>query len=172
MKKHTKIIICVFAFLIAAVAVLLWLNRDVILQGQKAQEERSLTFTENGEVISVLYWEQLKELEYETFDAVIKSSGQRPKNVVYTGIEIHTLLDAAGTDYNGKTLHFIGADAYLAAVQPEEMESVGSIFVVYAMDGQTMKDRESGGDGPYQLVLIDDDFSQRWCKYLAEVELR
>jgi hypothetical protein len=172
MKKQTVIVIVCLAVLAAAVGILLYLSRDTISDGRTAQEEKSITFTENGEEVSVLYWEDITALESETFEAVLRSSSARPRTVTYEGVEIHTLMAAAGIDISGKSLEFIGADAYAASVTVDEATEEGEIYVVYSADGQQLGSREEGGDGPYQLVIVNDHFSQRWCKYLSEVVVK
>ena len=66
---------------------------------------------------------------------------------------------------------FIGADAYMAVVTASEYVSREDLYIVYAADGEDLKSKQEGGWGPYQFVAVGDSFSQRWCKYLAEVRI-
>ena len=170
-NKQVKIIIALMVLFAIIIAGALFLNRDAIEAGKEAQRDKTITFTSAGETICVLDQETIKGFPSQEFEATIRSHGMKPEYVVYTGVDIHYVLEAAGIHPAGKDrLHFKGADAYLAAVDADELEKEGRVFIVYEKDGQEMEPKAKGGDGPYQLILLDDSFSQRWCKYLSEIE--
>ncbi|MDZ7837619.1 MAG: hypothetical protein U5N58_06515 [Actinomycetota bacterium] len=46
------------------------------------------------------------------------------------------------------------------------------MYIAIEKDGQPLGDKDSGGSGPYQIIVKKDTFSQRWCKFLVELELK
>lgn len=171
MNKQTKIIVLLLAVFAVIIAAALLLNRDNMEAGKIAQESRTITVTSAGETLCVLNQETIKSLPAEELEATVRSNGMKPEYALYRGVEIHDFLKAAGIEPGaGDRLHFKGADAYLAVVKAEELQEEGSIYIVYEKDGKDMKSKAEGGEGPYQVVLPDDAFSQRWCKFLSEVE--
>lgn len=170
-SKQKKIIAALLILFAAAVAVLLFLNRGTMEAGQAAQRDRTLSVTSNGEVICVLDFSALQGLPAETFETTVRSHGMKPEAVTYRGVEIHKVLEAAGIEPKGKdVLYFKGADTYLATVKAEELSEYDTIYVVYEKNGERMALRSENGEGPYQVVLLSDSFSQRWCKFLSEIE--
>ena len=172
MARHTKITVITLCALAAAICVLLLINRSQILAGKKAQAEETLTFTYEGAPVATLAGEDIRSLPSETFEATIRSSGERPVPAEYTGVEIHDLLDRAGVSVSeGGALLFKGADMYLTKVEAGELSEHGNIYIVFMRDGEIMKNRAHGGEGPYQVIVRNDYYSLRWCKYLSEVEI-
>lgn len=172
MTKQTKIIVSVLAVLAAIIAVLLLMSRSGRFLGAQTQEERTLIFTKSSEPILTLTEEDIRALPSENIDATIRSSGARPRPAVYKGVEIHELLKAAGiSETEISALVFNGADLYVTKVEARELTEYGNIYIVFECDGEPMKTRAEGGDGPYQVIVLDDYYSLRWCKYLSEVEI-
>ena len=172
MARNTKITVITLCVLAAAICILVLLSRSQILAGKKAQEEGTLTFTQDGAAVVALSAEAIRALPSETFEATIRSSGERPTPAEYTGVEIHDLLDLAGVRIRGDgALLFKGADLYLTKVEAGELSEYGNIYIVYERDGEIMKNRAQGGEGPYQVIVRSDYYSLRWCKYLSVVEI-
>jgi hypothetical protein len=46
------------------------------------------------------------------------------------------------------------------------------VYIVYAIDNKPLGKKEDGGAGPFELVIKNDPFSQRWCKFVSEVEIQ
>ena len=172
MSRSAKMTVITLCALAAAVCVLLFISRSQLLAGKRAQEEGTLTFTREGSDIITLNRDDIRALPSETFEATIRSSGERPVPAEYTGVEIHDLLSLAGvTVSEDGALLFKGADLYLTKVEAGELSEYGNIYIVYKRDGEIMKNRAQGGEGPYQVIVRNDYYSLRWCKYLSEVEI-
>ncbi len=172
MKRQTRIAVITLGALLILICALLLINRPAIEAGKRAQAESTLTFTRGGETVVTLSAGDIRALPHETFEATIRASGERPTPAVYTGVEIHDLLALAGvTPAEGEELLFRGADMYLTEVGAAELSEYGNIYIVYERDGEAMKNRAQGGEGPYQVIVRSDYYSQRWCKYLSEVEI-
>lgn len=63
----------------------------------------------------------------------------------------------------------VGISAYLNS---DYVLDDDNIYLAYMMDGEPLKSREDGGSGPYQIIIRKDQFSQRWAKYVLEIELQ
>ena len=115
----------------------------------------------------------LKTLESETFKTVVRSSGKKPREAEYTGVLLSTFLDALGFDLEEKRQILIsGTDGYAVAVTVKEVFEPGNVYIAYALDGEALKPKRAGGEGPYQLIIRKDFFSLRWCKYVNRVEIQ
>jgi len=167
-KKSTKIVtFSIFVLLI--VTACLWVINDGSIHRVVGGV---IVISEDGEMISEVDLEYLKGLESETFKAVIRSSGNKPVEVEYTGVFLKTILEDKKIKLDDKTRIIVkGVDGYMASLSMEEFERK-EIYLAYAMDGKPIKSREQGGYGPFQLVIPGDAFSQRWCKYVCEVEIK
>ena len=171
MNRQTKIIIILLAIFAVIIGGALFLNRDVMEAGKAAQKSRTITVTSAGETLCVLNEDTIKALPAETFEATVRSHGMKPESAVYKGVEIHDFLKSAGMEVKGgDRLYFKGADTYLVTIEAKELQEQGHIYIVYEKDGREMQPRAEGGEGPYQVILLSDAFSQRWCKFLSEVE--
>jgi len=152
-------------FLLAAAG--LWLAN-----GGMTNDARYIAFKVAGEEVAVIDLDFLLTLESHDFKATIRSSGQKPREVEYTGVLLADVLQALNIDTKGKTqILFKGADAYMTGVSLSELDG-DNLYIAYAMDGEYLKPRSEKGFGPFQLVILKDPFSQRWCKYLCEVEIK
>ena len=104
----------------------------------------------------------------ETFPSVVRSSGQKPVETEYTGIELSKLFEGLGVKPSEKiTLN--AEDGYRIVILREELEEHHNVYLAFARDGEYMLSRKKGGNGPYQLVIRRDPFSQRWIKHVDEI---
>ena len=63
-------------------------------------------------------------------------------------------------------------DGYTVALSIEEVLDEENVYLAYAIDGKPLRSKSQGGSGPYQLIVRKDQFSQRWCKFVVEIEIR
>lgn len=171
MKKQTKIVVAVFVVLIIAIAILAYLNRGSFLNADEAQNNAEVVFCSDGKEV-VMNREHLLSLPAKEISATIRSSGQSPRDVVYTGVAVKDLFDLLEINYHWKDKVVVrSADGYTVAAALKEVLDKDNAFLCYEMNGEPLKSREQGGEGPYQFVLIKDQFSQRWGKYVIEIEV-
>lgn len=106
----------------------------------------------------------------ESFPAVVRSSGEKPVQTEYTGIELKKMLaefDVILKDDNRIT--FNASDGYRIILLGEEINEAKNVYLVYKRDGELLKSKSRGGKGPYQIVIRKDPFSQRWIKHVDEI---
>lgn len=169
MKKSTKIVtLSIIALFIATVC--LW-----FLTGSNINREGGgeiIVITENGETVAEVNLEYIRSFDSETFETVIRSSINKPEDVEYTGVLLKSLIEGKEISLDDKTRLIVkGLDGYMTAISIEEFEKK-DIYIAYEMNKKPIKPREQNGYGPFQLVIPGDPFSQRWCKFVCEVEIK
>lgn len=168
-----KRIIIILLILAAVVGVTAYLNKGAEEDLLTAQRESIIFISEEGERIAEVSYSDLEQLEEAEFSATLRSSSQPAREVSYTGVTLRDILAAAGTDpveYEG--VNAAAVDGYTVALDIDEVLMEDNVFVVYLRDGEPLETRDQGGDGPYQLIVREDTYGQRWVKYLMEIDLR
>ena len=168
MNKQSFIIIICMAALLTVISVIYFagfispvgdpegLTIEIIHKGNVIEADRDL----------------ITGLQGETFNAVIRSSGQKPRETEYTGVPLSGLLLEMNINMeNNKQVIITGSDGYVVVVTAEEINEPKNTYIAYAIDGEEIKPRKKGGVGPYQLIIRKDGFSQRWCKYVTQIEI-
>ena len=169
MKKTSRIVMITVIFLFIATAGLWLLNGGGI-----ATEDTGavIVFKEDGEAVAEADMEYITGLAGETFKAVTRSDGQKPVEAEYKGVLLKDLLGDMGIGLDGKTQVTVsGADGYMWAIALSELDE-RDVYIAYEMNGKPLKSKIKNGSGPFQLIIPDDRFSQRWCKYVCEVEVK
>ncbi|MCL1982202.1 MAG: molybdopterin-dependent oxidoreductase [Clostridiales bacterium] len=169
MKKPQVAIFTTMTILLLAAACL-WLFSGGGLAGPDTGSV--IAFKEGGETVSEADLGFIRGFDSATFKATIRSSGQKPAEAEYTGVLLMDLLDGMGISLDGKKQVTVkGADGYAWAISVSEFDEK-DIYIAYKMNGELLKPKIKNGDGPFQLVIPGDYFSQRWCKYVCEVEVK
>jgi len=105
-----------------------------------------------------------------SFPAVVRSSGNKPVETKYRGIELSKLFLALDIDITKmQKITFSATDGYQIVLDIEEIYEPNNVYLTFERDGEYLKSKEQGGNGPYQLVIRHDPFSQRWCKHVDEI---
>lgn len=170
--KSTKIIIAVIVVLTAVVGVTAWLN----LGGQEERrrsQEGAILFLKQGDQAIEIGFEDIRALPEKEFDAVLRGSGRLPVDTRFTGVELKRIIEAAGLELAAiQQVVTRSADGYTVALTGAEVRMDDNVYIVYEQDGKDLGAREDGGTGPYRLLIRQDEFAQRWNKYLMEIELQ
>ncbi len=170
-NRQARIVIIALIVCVAAIAVLLFLNRDNIAAGRWAQQNATLTFAVTGQDDIEVDYDYICSLPATDFAATIRSSGQTPEEVIYTGVLLQDVLDDLDIDISGcQGIRVYAADGYAIAAQIDDVLDRDNVYLAYKIDGEVMKNRDQGGWGPYQIIIREDSFSQRWAKYVMKIE--
>lgn len=170
MKKTVGIMII---GLLAVVAVTAYLNRGVVAEKEEVQEKAILTIKKEGKEMNTMDMEQIKLLGSVEFDADLKASGKEAENHQYTGALLKNIFDACDIAIHEENQVVVKAvDGYTVALTGKEVLEEDHVYLSYAMDGEPLGKKEDGGKGPYQVILRKDPFSQRWCKFVVELEVQ
>ncbi|MTI54747.1 hypothetical protein [Geosporobacter ferrireducens] len=106
------------------------------------------------------------------FPAVVRSSGQKPVETSYKGIELSKLFSSLDIELsNIEKVTFNAADGYRVILSIEELKEPGNTYLTFERNGAHLKSKKQGGSGPFQLVIRRDPFSQRWIKHVDEIIL-
>ncbi|MFW5992017.1 MAG: molybdopterin-dependent oxidoreductase [Halanaerobiaceae bacterium] len=168
-----KKILMAIVVLIIIVGVTAYLNQDSIADKKEMQENALVSIQENGEEMEKVSLEQIVELGEVTFDKELDTSDSDPVLHTYTGIPLINLIEEAGVDLADKTQVIVkAADGYTVAMSLEEVREEDNVYLVYKEDGEYLKGKSEGGSGPLKTVIRKDQFGQRWCKFLIEVNVK
>lgn len=107
-----------------------------------------------------------------SFPAVVRSSGNKPVETEYKGIEMSKLFSSLDLDISQvEKITFNASDGYRIILSIEEINEPNNVYLTFERDGKPMKSKRQGGNGPFQLVIRRDPFSQRWIKHIEDIIL-
>jgi len=105
-----------------------------------------------------------------TFPAVVRSSGEKPVETEYKGVELKILFETLGIDVSQfSKVTFNASDGYRIILSMEEINEPSNVYLTFERDGEILKSKKEGGNGPFQLVIRRDPFSQRWIKHVDKI---
>ena len=152
--------------------VFAFMNREVVKKGKLAHENAEIILI-NHDIETNLTFQQLTQLEEKEFTAIFDSSDSDPEEHSYTGIALINILEDSGIALdNIEQVMVRGIDGYTVALNPKEIEDEDNVYLAYKLNGKLLKGKQKGGSGPYQVIIRKDEFSQRWCKFVVEIELK
>lgn len=168
-KNKIKITI---GLLIVIVGVFAFMNRELMKEKGYAHENAQVILKE-GDLEVVLNHENIINIGQVHFTAILDTSTTDPEEHTYTGVPLKKVIEEAGLSLDKKEIVIIkGVDGYTVALSIEEVLDEENAFLAYAVDGKALKPKNRGGSGPYQLIVRKDQFSQRWCKFVVEIEVK
>ena len=161
-----KTLIIIIAVLTVVAGITAYLN------GMDKSENRQQI--ENGIFVVKYHGEEVKRYDLAAiqaegeveFQAVKDTSLTGPEAKMYTGVPLRALFEKAGVEVlEADTVINRAADGYTTAITGKQVLMEDNVYLVYAEDGAPLQTSDSGGDGPYMIVISQDQFSQNWCKY-------
>jgi len=143
----------------------------IVLSGC-SKEKPSLNLNIDGKVESIDTEIIYNHKEALVFPAVVRSSGSKPVETEYKGIELIKLFDSLNVDITSYSkVTFNASDGYRIILSMEEIKEPSNVYLTFERDGEILKSKKQGGNGPFQLVIRRDPFSQRWIKHVNEIIL-
>ena len=167
-----KVITLVLAVLGLVVLGLAWMNKDTLIDQRQVNNEAIFAVVSGEETIKTYTMSEIVAMGEVTFDANLKSSGEDIVVHKYTGVLLKSILEDAGVSLGGGNAIVSAIDGYVVAVSNGKLMAEDNVYLAYRMDGELIGTREEGGEGPYQMIISKDKFSQYWCKYAYSVELK
>lgn len=168
-----KIITTILGALAVLIAVLVFLTKGDLYEKSQLNSEAIFAVLDDGEEIKTYTMSDIAGLGEVTFEATLKSSGKDPESHQYTGVLLKAILEDAGLPPSeGDNAVVSAIDGYVVGISNEKLMDEANVYLCYKRDGDLIGTREEGGDGPYQLVISKDKFSQYWCKYAYSVALQ
>lgn len=167
--KKIWIIIGILVVIIAGAA---YLNAGS-LKSKKASQDNATFTIKSGDQTCTVDMNSIKNMGKQTFDANLKSNGKAPVKHTYTGVPLKTIFENKKINTNGKTKVIVkAADGYTSAITMNEAMDDSNVYIVYEIDGKSLGKKENGGSGPFEMIIRNDQFSQRWCKFVLEVDVQ
>lgn len=163
----------IIATLVIIVAVLAFVNKDNFEEKAELNNDAIFAVLENGVEIKTYTMEEIAQLGEATFKANLKSSGKDPVEYDYTGVLLQTIVADAGVSMENKTSAIVSAiDGYVVALSMDKLLDEDNVYLAYKRMDELIGTREAGGDGPYQMIISKDKFSQYWCKYAYSIDIQ
>lgn len=175
MNRNTKIIIIVLAVLTVTTVVGAVLNAQYAREKKALLDAAEIAVLENGAEALRLTMDDIGRLPTEEFTARLKSSIMKsPEEHIYTGIAFSELFKAAGLSLEDRRRVIVhSVDGYAVPLTIEEINELDNVYLVYKDNGNYLGSyKEKDGQGPYMIVVRGDRFSQRWAKYVCELDIQ
>lgn len=170
MMKRAKILIILILFLTILLSVTIKINKNHIEKQKELLEKAQIILKYKG-LETVLSMDDIM-LYNENFEAVLDTSTTDPSTHIYRGVELKDLLKNNNIDYHGKVVLISAADGFSIVYSSSEIEIENNIYIAFMKDGKYLGNRESGGSGPYESIVVSDLFSNRRCKWITEIEVK
>lgn len=172
LSRNNKLLLGLIAALLLTVAVTAYLNTgDRALKRQLETEQQFIVSW--GEEQVFVSMDDILALGPQDYPAILDTSISDAKEVTVRGVELSALLDRVGAPWEDAAYFEInGLDEYYSPVLLSEVQEPDNVLICIAMDGKALGSKSSGGFGPYLMVIRNELFSQRWCKYIEEVAVR
>lgn len=171
-SKNKSFIIITIIILVLAVSVLAYFNRPGRELKQELQMNAEFILKSAEQEFRITMGDVLN-LNPEDFKATMNTSATQPTPVEYTGIELNKLLKNYDVQITDESIIQVTAlDGYATALTGKEVLDPENIYLSIYMNGEPLKSKVEGGDGPYLIVIRNDRFSQRWCKFVGEINVR
>ena len=170
---NKKMVIIVIILLVAVVGVTAFLNRGSIAEKENAQKEALVTFKEAGNEVETVSMSFVKKQGETTFSKDLDTSDSGPEEHTYTGVPLKNVISEVDINLEDKSQVVVKAiDGYTVALTAKEVREDDNVYLIYQSDGEPLKSKKEGGTGPYRLVIKNDQFGQRWCKFVTEVNVK
>ena len=164
MKKNFKTIITVIAVLL--IAVLMVINRNSVKKQEEMADKMQLSFIVNGGE-KIHYYDETSA-DYINFDTQMKRKNGDVFDKTYSGIEMAVILKDIGVNLSQNTdIHIVCADNYEIRLSADEILEKGNIYLITKENGNKLAE----ADGPFMLVINNDEFSTRWAKNVVQVKV-
>lgn len=171
MKK--KILPIIIIVLIVVVSISAYLNKQSVQEKKEMMQEAKFQIIIDDKSVAEPNMEEIMNMDPVQYEANINKSGKDPVTHNFTGVPLINILEKYKVDLSEKLQVIATAvDGYTVAYSISEVKDKDNIYITYKMDDKLLGPKEEGGRGPFMLVVREDPFSQRWCKFLIEVKVQ
>jgi DMSO/TMAO reductase YedYZ molybdopterin-dependent catalytic subunit len=115
---------------------------------------------------------QLKAFVPVTVTVTLTSSSHVADNgiFIYTGVPLTVLLGQAQCFANATSVYVQAADGYGTTIPIEDAKKANTVLA-YERNGTALAALSAGGEGPFRLIIGDDQFAQRWVRGVSVIEV-
>lgn len=172
-KRNLIIILSVVAVLIIVTGVAALLNAGNVKEKKELQKDAVIIFNIGDEEIARADMEYIVGLGEEEFSAVKDTSDTGPDSVKYSGVPLIKIINSLDINIRDMDTVIVKAiDGYTVAIDKEDVLDETNVYVAFKYNGESLGSKTTGGTGPYQIIITKDEFSQRWCKFVSEIEFK
>lgn len=174
-RRKNRIIQVVLVLLVAATVIGIMVNRQQALVNAALLDTAEIALSVEGKESARINMENLNNLPAQDFKAMLKSSVMVvPIEHTYTGISLKTLFSSVGVSLKDrKQIMVHSVDGYAVPLTISEVTAIDNVYLVYKDNGKYLGTyKQTGGQGPYMIVVKGDQFSQRWAKYVCKLDLQ
>ena len=160
-KKGTWIVILSLIVLAAVIAVFAIINKpeDVApgsLLVKAGGAERLLTMDEVKGLDAVEIYKDLPSGNHESDKGTFRGAAIR-EILAYCGVEAAEKISVKASD------------GYVSAFDADEIFESDNILLAYSQDGKDLGTAETGGTGPFRMIVTADEFATRCTKNIVEL---
>ena len=172
MKRAEIKVYLVLGLLLVAVVVFTLLNQGDREIKRALEDNREFLIKADGDVVAAINLQTLLNAGPQEFSTPFATSVTASRDAMMRGVELRFLLESLGIELSGAShINVSGLDSYYSPLSVEEVSREGTVYICFSMDGEILKPQSEGGYGPFLMVIRDSRFAQRWCKYVATVEV-
>lgn len=173
MNNKKYLLPMIIVVLVIIIGVLAIMNKETFEEKAQLNNDAIFSVMDGGEEVRSYTMDEIAALGETTFKANLKSSGNDPVAYEYTGVLLKKILVDAGVSFESKESAIVSAiDGYVVAISMEKILDDDNVYLAYKRMGELIGTREEDGDGPYQMIISKDKFSQYWCKYAYSIDLQ
>jgi len=167
MKKATKAAIGVFVILIMVVIPLYHYTRP-----DSSQPFGTLQIKGSVNNPSNLTYLELTYCQSVTQKVTVSSSNHNIEdgNYTYTGVSLKEILTQAQVYSNATSVYIQASDGYGITLTIQEAEK-DDVIIAYLKEGKTLTSLGDGGEGPFRLIISNDEFAQRWVRGVISISI-
>ncbi|MCG8541470.1 MAG: molybdopterin-dependent oxidoreductase [Clostridia bacterium] len=170
MKFKITLTIIILALIVGITA---FINFKTLEVKKDLEENAQFVIKDNGEEIAVLDMKEIQSLGPKEFKANLKSSGKEAITYTYTGVLLKDIFERYNISLIGRSSIIVRAiDGYSVALDMDKVLEDDNVYLAYMREGEALGNREDGGRGPYQMIISKDPFSQYWCKFAIEADVK
>lgn len=165
MKNNKKSILVVIIFAIATLLIII--NRNSTQAQIDMANKMQLSFIISNE--ETVYYYDENSADYTSFDTQMKRKNGDVFDKNYNGIPLAVILKKMNVEITDSLdLSIVCADQYEISLTADEILAENNIWLITQENNEKLAET----DGPFMLVVNNDEFSTRWAKNVVQVKIK
>jgi hypothetical protein len=161
-KKNYRVYLIVvsLALLIAMIGIF---NRNM----QNETTANVVDYYRNEEILIKI---DLNKVHMSEFSGLMKKKVGTPEEHLFYGAMLKDILNDMDIELkNDAIINIVAEDNYVVTLTYEEINEENNVYLVTKMDGEVLKNIDEDHMMP-MIVILKDEFSTRWVKYIKLIE--
>lgn len=155
------------SILAVLLAVLIGINLNQSKEAETKALAGTLTIETEGKTLEFAYDEGSSA--FDAFDTQMKRKNGDVFDKNYSGMELQALLKEAGLAVTQDTsVTAVCKDNYMIELTGSEVLEQGNVYLVTREQGEPLSEE----NGPFMLVINNDEFSTRWAKQIVSLSVK